>query len=256
MNLLTIDIGNTRSHWAFFEKKKLVARGAESSRDEECEFTHLFTPEDQRLTPDAVIASSVVPRLNTPLSQQASDSGLRCEFLTWENTGPLRLHHPHPEGVGTDRFASALGAISHYAPPLVVVDMGTAVTVDAVTAKNGFEGGCIAPGLSMLSEYLSERISLLPKIDLSTDQNLSGIGRSTLEATEIGCKIGFTGMVRELISTVSEEIQSIDGKAPQVVLTGGSFPLISKGWLGQFPYFPDLAHEGLRTLGDFLLQSS
>jgi type III pantothenate kinase len=134
--------------------------------------------------------------------------------------------------------------------------MGTAVTLDAVTSKNGYEGGAIAPGFAFLSEYLTEKTALLPPIDLTQIHRRTGIGRSTKEAMEIGCTKGFAGMIRELVATTTEEIVSIDEKEPTVLVTGGSFNWVKESWIGELPFFPHLTLEGVLSRAPDLLNLS
>jgi len=250
--VLTVDIGNSRIHWAVYADEKVVSSGDLSLRSGSADFTELLSGSG-RSAPAGVIACSVSPPMEESLRAQADRQGIPCVFLTWENVGiPLGYHHPTE--IGPDRLASALGARLHSDLPCVIVDMGTAVTVDAITRANGYEGGVIAPGLAMLSDYLHEKTALLPKIDLGQASRQGGIGRSTVRAMEIGCVRGFEGMIAELIRDVCEEVEEIDRNSPSVLVTGGSYQWVSDGPIGEFPFYPLLALEGLRSKAHELLQ--
>lgn len=245
--VLAIDIGNSRSHWGIFEGARLLRNGDLSSRAPDLDFRPLFESGPDGVAPGGVIACSVAPRLSRVLSEQAREAGVALCFLGPENTGELRVHYPRPGELGSDRLANALGGFLHASAPFVVIDMGTAVTLDVVTRTNGYEGGAIAPGFAFLSEYLVEKTALLPAIDLTRVHRRTGIGRTTREAMEVGCTKGFAGMIRELLATVSEEILVIDGTEPEAIVTGGSFPWVKESWIGKLPYFPHLTLEGLQT---------
>ncbi|MGE9290490.1 MAG: type III pantothenate kinase [Puniceicoccales bacterium] len=251
--ILTIDVGNSRSHWGVFTDGSLVAHGNLTSRGEDLDFRPLLQPGGKYPTPDGIMVCSVVPRVSEILRQQSDQAGIRCEFLTHERVGSLKIHYPNPSQLGPDRLANALGGLLHAEPPFIVIDMGTAVTLDAVTAANGYEGGIIAPGFAFLSEYLSEKTALLPPIDMTRIHRRTGIGRSTEEAMEVGCTKGFAGMIRELVATTTEEILTIDGREPKVLVTGGSFTWVKESWIGGLPFYPHLTLEGVLSRAPDLL---
>lgn len=248
--ILAIDIGNSRSHWGLFADGELRSSGDLSSRGPDLDYRPLFAGDPR---PDGIVACSVAPGPGKLLADQARAAGIPLAFLDHRNAGDLRIAYPRPEELGADRLANALGGFRHAEAPFLVIDMGTAVTFDAVTRTNGYEGGAIAPGFSLLSDYLVEKTALLPRIDLERFHRRTGIGRSTMEAMEIGCTKGFAGMIRELAGTVSEEIVAIDGKEPRLLVTGGSFNWVRESWIGGLPYFPHLTLEGLfvRSSGIF-----
>jgi len=253
MNIMTVDIGNSRTHWGYFKGKELLDQGNLPSRTAELDFRPILEKTPNRPIPDGVIACSVVPRVSRVLLETARSTGVPVRFLTHERVGALRIQYPRPEEIGPDRLANALGGFLHTEAPFIVIDMGTAVTLDVVTKKNGYEGGAIAPGFSFLSEYLSEKTALLPPINLNKIHRRTGIGRSTTEAMEIGCTKGFSGMIRELVSTCSEEVISIDGVKPTILVTGGSFTWVAESWIGRIPFYQHLTLEGLLSRADDLL---
>jgi len=251
-SILTIDIGNSRSHWGRFEADQLVEHGNLPSRSARLDFNTLITPKGQN-PPDGIIACSVVPRVSEVLAEQAESAGVPIRFLTHEKAGNLRIQYPKPAQLGPDRIANALGGLLYAEPPFIVIDMGTAVTLDVVTRTNGYEGGVIAPGFAFLSEYLTEKTALLPPLDLDSIHRRTGIGRTTKEAMEIGCTKGFSGMIRELVATTTEEVESIDHQQAKVLVTGGSFQWVKESWMGELPFYPHLTLEGLHSRSKDLL---
>lgn len=254
--LLAIDIGNSRSHWGVFRDGHLAAAGDVPSRGPGLDFSRLLRETAAAERPLGVVACSVAPHAGEILRRQAEEAGLHCAFLDHRSVGSLRISYPRPAELGADRLANALGAFRHGEPPFLIIDMGTAVTLDAVTRANGYEGGAIAPGFALLSDYLVEKTALLPPLDLASIHRRTGIGRTTLEAMEVGCTKGFAGMIRELTATITDEIRSIDGSDPALLVTGGSFTWVRESWIGRLPYHPHLTLEGLLSRAESLLPAN
>ena len=247
-NLLTIDIGNTRIHWGLFVENECKQVGDFLTQciteDELAAFLSTISSTGDTGTLK-VAACSVVPQFNTKLQKAADRHNIGCRFLTSTNCPALKISYPTPSEIGPDRLANAIGGYLHATAPFVVVDMGTAVTLDIITGKNGYEGGVIAPGFALLSDYLPEKTALLPKIDLDKVRTRKGIGKSTREAMELGCTLGFVGMIRESVANARDAILTIDEKEPELLVTGGTYRWFAETWIGTLPYFPHLTLEGL-----------
>jgi len=127
----------------------------------------------------------------------------------------IRVSYPRPATIGADRLANASGAFSRYGAPVIVADFGTALTFDIVSQDDAYIGGVIAPGLPLMTDYLSEKTALLPRIQLKGPHGKAG--RSTVEAMRIGAKVGYRGMVREIV----EHIQSGLREKATLCATGG-----------------------------------
>ena len=153
---------------------------------------------------------------------------------------PIANKTEFPERVGVDRLLNALAAYRLKKSAVVVVDAGTAITVDAVSAKGEFLGGAIAPGLPLAAFSLAEKTSLLPLVKVSKPSSV--IGRNTEEAIKSGVFWGTVGLVDALVGRVLKEL---DEEAP-VVATGGDAPLLSPHSKLICEIFPHLALEGLR----------
>ena len=116
--------------------------------------------------------------------------------------------------------------------PVVVIDCGTATVFDIITPEGGYEGGVIAPGLSLMTRYLHEKTALLPLLNPETIHNPSPFGRSTVEAMETGCIIGAAGMICRLTEHVLMAYpESIRDSVP-VLITGGDAKTL-KPYLGE-----------------------
>ncbi|MBX3386897.1 MAG: type III pantothenate kinase [Phycisphaeraceae bacterium] len=160
--------------------------------------------------------------------------------------------------VGQDRLLDALGAFSRSKQACVVIDAGTAVTVDFVDGQGVFHGGAIAPGLAMMAASLHDRTSALPLIDFRSDVpglierlRSSPFGKDTRHAIELGIVSAVRGMAHHLIDRYAEHY----GAYPRVIATGGDAALLFDGDELVELIVPDLpligmlaAVERLRTL--------
>jgi type III pantothenate kinase len=112
----------------------------------------------------------------------------------------VKVRYPKPASIGADRLANASGAMARYGCPAIVADFGTAVTFDILSKDGAYVGGVIAPGIPLMTQYLAEKTALLPLIQLKG--KCRTVGRSTESAMKIGAKIGYRGMVREIVAHI------------------------------------------------------
>lgn len=168
------------------------------------------------------VAASVVPEKNCEVD--AATKGKVCWIGPDVELG-VGIDYPSPRGIGADRLANAAGCRAHYGIPAVVVDFGTAVTFDVLSAGGDYIGGVIAPGLNAMTEYLHDRTALLPLIRLR--EPCSAVGRSTRDAMISGAVHGYRGLVAEIIRQVRKE--AFPRKRPKVIATGGDADLIASG---------------------------
>jgi type III pantothenate kinase len=160
--------------------------------------------------------------------------------LTWRSAMGLEIDYPNPEQIGADRLANAIGVTARHGAPAIVIDFGTAVTFDVVSAGPAYCGGVIAPGLGAMQDYLGKRTALLPQIEL--EEPASAIGKSTVEAMRAGAVFGYRGLVREIVAKLRIEM----GGNPVIVATGGDAGLIARGLPEIGAVDPDLTLEGIR----------
>jgi type III pantothenate kinase len=154
----------------------------------------------------------------------------------------IAIDYPAPAQIGADRLANAVGVHALYGTPAIVIDFGTAVTFDVVSAAPAYLGGVIAPGLAAMTDYLAKRTALLPKIELSEPQQ--AIGKSTEAAMLAGAVFGYRGLVKEILAQLRTEIPG----QPVIVATGGDAALIARGLPEIHALAPDLTLEGLRLI--------
>ena len=140
---------------------------------------------------------------------------------------PLVVNVPRPDMVGIDRLLDAVAANHLRRPekPAVVVDVGSAITVDAVSAEGAFLGGAILPGIAMSARAMHEFTDLLPLIetsDLATPP--PSVGTATVPAMQSGLFWGAVGAIRQLVQRFARDCQA----EPQVFLTGGTGPAVAE----------------------------
>ena len=242
--ILLLDIGNTNTHLGFARSSRVVRK---SSFPTACWNTPdtpvplLAAATGRALT--GVAFCSVVPGVVPAVEKWLKAAKLDSARLTSQSLTGLEFRYPQPETLGADRLANVLAAVRLYhkpGVPLVCIDFGTAVTVDAVDAHGRFIGGIIAPGIAALRDYLREKTAQLPQITLARPRRF--IGRGTREAMQVGCVRGFEGMMRELIQGARREL----GTPPaRVIATGGYARLMARSLSEIDVVHPDLALEGL-----------
>ncbi|WP_424213100.1 type III pantothenate kinase [Streptomyces sp. BI20] len=132
----------------------------------------------------------------------------------------------NPKEVGADRITNAVAAVELYGGPAVVVDIGSATTFDAISARGEFVGGVIAPGVEISMEALGVHGAQLRKIELARPRHV--IGKSTVEAMQSGAVYGFAGQVDGLARRIARELVGPKGDpdAVKVIATGGSAAMV------------------------------
>lgn len=170
-------------------------------------------------------------------------SGLKITLLASGDL-PLPVALPRPDMVGIDRLAGAVAANRLRDPQsaAVVVDLGTAITVDLLNAQGAFLGGAILPGIGMSARALYEFTDLLPLLDMKVlREPPAALGRSTTDAMQSGLYWGAVGGVRELIARMSKDQSS----SVQVFLTGGAAPAVAGLLASDALYVPHLVLGGV-----------
>ncbi|NQX00543.1 type III pantothenate kinase, partial [bacterium] len=154
----------------------------------------------------------------------------------------MGIASPPPAQIGAARLANAAGVQSRHGVPAIVIDFGTAVTFDVISAEPAYCGGVIAPGLGAMSGYLSQKTALLPTIELA--EPASAIGKTTEHAMQVGAVFGYRGLVKEIIARIRMELPG----EPRIVATGGDAALIARGVPEIAAVDPDLTLDGLRQV--------
>lgn len=149
----------------------------------------------------------------------------------------------NPKEVGADRIVNCLAAYRQFGGPAIVVDFGTAICVDLVSAKGEFLGGVIAPGVEIATEALVER-SALRRVELTRPRSV--LGKNSMECMQSGAVFGFAGLVDGLIDRIRDEFDAFAGSDVTVVGTGAGAPLIIPESETIDAHEPHLTLTGLR----------
>jgi type III pantothenate kinase len=154
----------------------------------------------------------------------------------------IAIQHDHPKDLGADRIANAVAAHELYGGPAVVVDFGTAISIDAIDRDGRFIGGAIAPGVSTASDAVVERTARLPRVETLTPP--SPIGRSTVTALQSGIVYGFAGLVDGLVERTATQL----GPGVTTVATGRAHPAVLDACAKLDHHDPWLTLKGLRLI--------
>jgi type III pantothenate kinase len=221
--LLVVDVGNTQTHFGTFDGAELIehwrfATVRESTADElGAVVRNLLALRGMTLEElTGSIVSSTVPQLRPEWTEMAR------RYLGHEMpvVGPavktgMAIRMDNPRELGADRLVNAVAGHERLGAPCVVVDFGTAMTFDIVSAEGEYVGGIIAPGVEISMEALTSRAAAIPKIDLTPPRAL--IGKGTVEAIRSGVIFGFAAQVDGIVRRLREEL----GASTPALATGG-----------------------------------
>ncbi len=263
--LLTIDVGNTQTVVGLFRRHELVdhwriATDADRTSDELALMVQQFLgfhgfsfalPKVDEVDPapvsDAqsitgVAICSGVPRVTAEL-RQMTDRYFGIPALVLEpgvRTG-MPILYDNPKEVGADRIANAVGAYDLYGGPSIIVDFGTATTIEAVSEHGEYLGGAIFPGVEIAMDALFGRAAGLRRVELQAPKHV--IGKSTAESIQSGTIYGFSAQVDGLVDRFMAELGECT-----VIATGGLADLISPHARTVQHYEPWLTLYGLRII--------
>ena len=226
--LLVVDVGNTQTHLGTYEGDTLVehwrfATVRTSTADELGAALRTLLDLRGMAFADigASIVSSTVPQLRPEWTAMAT------RYLGHEMVvvGPglrtgMAIRYDNPREIGPDRLVNAVAGYAKVGGPCVVVDFGTAVTHDVVSADGEYLGGVIFPGVEISMEALAERAAALPRVDLVEPRTL--IGKTTVDAIRSGVLFGFAAMVDGVVARLRDHL----GTDTRTLATGGLASLV------------------------------
>jgi len=247
--LLCLDVGNTHILGGIFSQKKLLTRFRYA--------THLLGTSDQlgiflinflqakKLAPENISAtaiSSVVPSCDYTIKHTiASYLQSTLFILPADASTGLNIQYQNPKEVGADRIANAIGAVHAFPNKnIIVIDMGTATTVCAITKTRDYLGGTILPGMRLGMEALRSNTAKLMTVDI--EEPTSCLGRTTRESIQAGLFYGQLGALKEVIAQFKKTVFKDE---PVMILGTGGFAQLYKEKQLFDALLPDLVLEGL-----------
>jgi type III pantothenate kinase len=229
--LLTLDAGNTNTVLGVFRGEELVAHWRlTTARDQTVDEYGILTRNLFTLAGieprgiHGVIISSVVPPLNATLAGMAERYfNRKALFIEPGIKTGMPVLVDNPMEVGADRIVNGVAAFQQYGGPVIVIDFGTAITFDVISARGEYLGGAIAPGIGISAEALYTRAARLPRVEIKDPGKVIGV--NTVEHMQAGLYYGTVDMVDGLVARIKAEL----GAPAKVIATGGQAVLVARG---------------------------
>jgi type III pantothenate kinase len=242
INLLALNVGNSRLAIGVFVEGKLeyVDRVPHVQRADWPGKIVQAWDRIARTEPPAIAAAGVNPPLVEPLEhavQQATGQPVR--WVGRDLDLPIKVRTDEPAQTGVDRVLNVAAAYEQIGKACVVVDAGTAVTIDFCNDAGEFVGGAIAPGAALLADALHEHTAKLPRVPLVVPQGVCGT--NTTAAIQHGIYHGIRGLVKEM----TENYATALGTWPELIATGGDAKTLFDGWELVHAISPDLTLYGV-----------
>jgi type III pantothenate kinase len=251
-SLLAIDVGNTNTVVGLLRNGKLVQSWRLTTVRERTSDEHGILVKSllrlggfERTEFEGIAVSCVVPPLLPGIKEMSTKYFGHEPFVVQPGikTG-MPILYEQPQEVGADRIVNAVAGFQKYGGPCVVIDLGTATTFDAISAKGEYLGGIISPGILISAEALFQRAAKLPRVEIKEPEEV--IGRNTVSAMQSGIFYGYLGLIEKIICLAEEKL----GPETITIATGGLASLIAKGTAKIQHIEPDLTLYGLQILFD------
>ncbi|MCR4315795.1 MAG: type III pantothenate kinase [Planctomycetes bacterium] len=240
MSFLAIDIGNTTIHLGFFEDEGNLIRLPSVLSSLQADFAPVAL-KTRGIDVRNVVVASVNPPMSDVVEMWARNVYEDAEIRFLENGDvPIANLADRPHEVGIDRLLGAAAFYRKCKKQCIVVDFGTAVTFDVVSAKGEFLGGAISAGIALTISALHSKTAMLPFLE-QTAKPARAIGRNTKEAIQSGLYFGFKGLISSMLEAIEAELP----EKSAVCFTGGSLDYLA----AEFPEAalePNLTLEGIR----------
>lgn len=241
--LLAIDIGNSAIKFGLFEGETLSSKfSIQTNRNATADEIKRAVGDHLPSSLEVIMVCSVVPDVEPAMRECLREStGIDPVFVRNSFDLGLKMNYAPLESLGTDRLINAFAAVEKYGAPCIVCSLGTATTIDIVSADREFLGGVIAPGIDAMGEALHLKAPRLPKLSAEKPENL--IGNSTEASIRSGIYNGYVAMVEGLITRMRTESGIV-----RVIGTGGNAGRLSAEFAGMMTVDPDLILNGLSAL--------
>jgi type III pantothenate kinase len=238
MTVLLLDAGNTRLKWGLHDGARWLAQDTL----EYARIAELPRAVAARGTPAHALGANVAGE-RVAAAVGAALAALRIP-LTWNTSGHeqcgVRNSYGDPAQLGADRWAAAIGAHTLFGAAAVVVNAGTAITVDALTADGVFLGGLILPGLTLMRDALAEGTAQLPR----ADGTFAFFPASTADAIASGALNAACGAIERM----ADYLEASGGVAPVLLLSGGDAAQLAPHLAAETRLVDNLVLEGLRAV--------
>ncbi|MCF6157871.1 MAG: type III pantothenate kinase [wastewater metagenome] len=243
--LLAIDIGNTSVHLGVFKEDALISSCSLDNRvinTSQADFRELLRSAIPHHV-KAAIFSSVNPKVEVFITECLEKYySLKPQCIGKDIPVPIPVLTDHPERTGTDRLVNAVAAFERIKNWIVIIDAGTAITLDVINNKGAFLGGIIAPGIKTSSKALHHYTAFLPEVFVHKPEHV--LGKNTEDAVNSGIYWGTVGMVSNLIHMLCNELKC----TPTIVATGGDAKILAQEIPLIANVIPDLTLQGIRIV--------
>ena len=248
--LLAIDIGNTniviggiKDNQIVFEARIATDRSKTSDQYavDTKDILSLFDVRAEDIQ-DCIISSVVPPVFNSVRTGILKVTGKSPMVVGPGLKTGLKIHMDNPAQVGSDRIVIAVAALAEYKPPLILMDLGTATTLEVVGEDNSYLGGCIIPGVRISLDALTSRTAQLPGIRLERPKRV--IGKNTVDCMRSGIMYGTAAMMDGMLDRIEGEL----GTSATVVATGGIAQFIIPLCHREIKLEKDLMLKGLNLI--------
>ena len=226
--LLAIDIGNTTIALGFVQNGKVLVSRRMDTTDKPHILKLLLSRQLKYFSKKGydgqkVIICSVVPKTTVLVERYIKKTfGINPYVVGRDIIVPIKNCYKKPSQVGQDRLVGAYAALKLYGKPLILVDLGTAITFDVVSRKGEYLGGAIVPGIRLSAESLFSKTALLPQTNIRAPRN--PIGKTTQESILSGLFYGYGVLCKGFIDLLARQLRA----TPKVVMTGGHTQLMKK----------------------------
>jgi type III pantothenate kinase len=224
---LTVDIGNTTIALGLVKNRKVIAdqRLETVSKADQLmlQLTGVLRSLNRKGKIEKAIICSVVPHATALVKRTIFRELKVAVAVVGEDIKvPLMNRYKNPRQVGQDRLVGAFAAMRLYGQPAIIIDLGTAITFDAVSGKGEYLGGAIVPGIRLSAESLFLKTALLPEIAIRAPKSV--IGQTTEESILSGLFYGYGSLCRGFIDLMKKQMRG----QPKVVMTGGHTQLMKR----------------------------
>ena len=250
--LLAIDVGNTNMVFGLYAEEEFIGsfristNGERTSDELGMMILQYYSflgrrPED---TSAVIIASVVPPVMYTLINAIRKYLCLQPKCVGRDVDAGILNRYNNPREVGVDRLVNAVSAVDKFGAPLIIVDMGTAITFDAIDSDGAYLGGAILPGIKIAMEALFQKAAKLPRIDIAPSAH--AIGKTTVESMQSGAVRGYVGALTGIILDMKKEMEG----DVHVIATGGMGRMMAQHCPLIDEVDANLTLEGLRMIYD------